>query len=522
MATDDVRTINCPSCGGPIPPFQGDQTRCPFCGTTVLGPEPPKPAIHVTVTPPAVSYPAASRRGCVSPLVVGLAVLLLAGGVALFLFLPSKSSAPGLLVSLSRSTSESAIVVPADRAGPADLLVESYDSTNEERYLSYVDGANHRLLWDSPPVSTDLYLEGVVVRNQMVYLADGTKLLALNQGDGQVAWQTNLADSVTSICVDCVQVVGGYVVVLSQDGTLQAFEAVSGRPAWSKRLNETPRNLWAVNEQVAVVDYMQPNDIYSVAVQLCDPATGDVRQSFSGYCKDEGHHYSYLPIYDPNVVIDPEGQTLTMLHGLVPGCIQQWDLTTGQESWQLWAEDHYLDRFTSPPLLIEGRVYASYSGRIIAVDLEQGSLDILLDEEDYELALQGGREGILIVLARRQRGSTRYELWGVDADSGQVPWKYIPQDEEPIESSGGWAADKAFAWHLTRDGLAVLHVNAEPPTLVVGTIDTRTGQETVLGTAGLDGDYWAGLAWSDSYAWLTIRKVYTIDLVTGKVVGTWP
>lgn len=522
MTSDDVRTINCPTCGGPIPPFSGPQTRCPFCGTAVERPATAVPAIQV-VTPARVpAQPAARSRGCAGPFfLIGLAVALLAVGVAFFMLLPGKSSAPGFITSLSRSVQGSAIPVAADRQGLPDLLVFTYDSSSSERYLTYLDGANNTLRWDSPPVSTDVYAAGVVVRNQRVYLADGAVLMALDQGNGQVAWQANLSDNVVHYCENCVQVVGGYVAALSQDGVLQGFEAASGRPAWSVRLNETPRNLWAVKDMVAVLDWEMPNDSDSIVLQLRDPATGQVVQRLPGVC-EEGRYEANLPIYDPNIVLDPSGGALFMFYDLLPACVQRWDLATGQVDWQLWAEDHYFDRFNAPLRMSGGKIYGSYNGRVIAVDVEKGELDLLVDEQDYELALQGEQDGTLIVLARRQRGSARYELWGVNADSGNVPWKYIPQEEEPIEGSGGWAADKGFAWQLTREGLAVLHLNAEPPVLIVGTIDVKTGQETVLGTAGLDDDYWAGLSWSGDTAWLTVRKVYAIDLVSGKVLSTWP
>ena len=521
MATDKVHNIECPTCGGPIPPFTGSQTRCPFCGTTIERSVEEKPALQITVPAAEAGQPAVRSRGCVSPIVIGLAVLLLVGGIILFLLLPSKGAAPGIIVSMSRSVQDRAIPVPADRQGPADLLLFTYDSNSSERYLTYVDGANHTLKWDSPPVSTSVYKDGVVVRNQRVYVVDETTLLALNQEDGEVRWQANLSDSVTNICVDCVQVVGDYVIVLSQDGVLQAFEMESGRPVWSERLNETPRNLWAVNERVAVVDYELPNEPDSIALQFHDPATGEVVQRFPGICQ-EGYHTARLRIYEPNIVLDPARNTLYMLFDLLPGCVQRWDLAAGQLDWQLLAEDHYFDRFDVPLLLSDDKIYGGYSGRIFALDIETGALELLVDEQDYELKVQGEQDGILVALARRQRGSTRYELWGIDTESGHVPWKYIPQDEEPVEEAGGWAADKGFAWHLTRDGLAVLHVAAEPPTLIVSSIDIKTGEETVLHTAGLDDDYWRGLAWSDTTAWLTIRKVYVIDLGSGKVVSTWP
>jgi hypothetical protein len=521
MSTENVRTINCPSCGGPIPPFTGAQTRCPFCGTTVERPAAEKPVTHIAVPVRVPAQPAARPRGCVSPLIVGLAILLLAGGVLVFMLVPNKSTTPNFIVSMSRSVQGAVIPVPVDRAGPADLLVFTYDSSSEERYLTYVDGANRALRWDSPPVSTDVYAAGVVVRNQKVFLVDGARLLALDGADGKAAWQINLSDTVANYCEGCLQVLGGYAVVLSQDGVLQAFEAESGRPAWSERLNETPRNLWTINDQVAVVDYGQPNDPYSVVLQLRDPATGKVSQSLPGTCQAE-YHGSNLPIYDPNILLDPAGGAVYLLYGLLPACAQRWDLAAGRMDWQLLAEDHYFDRFNAPLLLAGGKIYGSYGGRVVALDGETGALELLADEQDYELAVQGERDGTLVVLAQRRRGSARYELWGLDADSGQVPWTYIPQDEEPVEAPGGWAADKAFAWHLAPEGLVVLHLNAEPPTLVVGTIDLATGRETPLGTAGLDDDYWAGLAWSDTTAWLTIRKVYAIDLVEGKVVSTWP
>src|SRR5512136_3040534 len=135
MSQEELHTINCPTCGGPIPPFTGSQTRCPFCGATVERPKPEKPAVQVMVAPISrASAPrAGSSRSCL--LVVGLAVLLLVAGVVLFLFIPSKGPAPNLLVGLSRSVQSPAIPVPTDRQGPADVLVLTYDSGSDQRYL---------------------------------------------------------------------------------------------------------------------------------------------------------------------------------------------------------------------------------------------------------------------------------------------------------------------------------------------------------------------------------------------------
>ncbi len=515
-----TRTLNCPVCGGPLA-APGRQS-CPYCGSKIdvaAGEPPARPTISAPT--PLPMAPGARRRGCLSPLVFILAAILLVGGLVLFLLKPQPGPGFKTLVGLARTVQSAAILLPTDRQGPPDVLVVTYDASSEQRYLSYIDGAKGTLLWDSPPVSTNLYKEGIVLRGGTIYLVDKMALLALNASDGQVAWQATLSDSVVNYCQGCLRVIGNTVVVLSQDGVLQAYEAQGGRPAWSVRLNETPRNLWEIGGWVAVLDYEQPNEVYSIALQLRDPATGQVVQSFPGNCQ-EGDYRDELPIYSPNIVFDPSGETVYFLYGLLPACAQRWNLETGQLEWQLSAPDHYFDRFNSPPLMADGRLYGSYSGRVVAVDAEQGEIALLADEQDYELALQEKLGNTLIVLARRQRGSTRYELWGMDADSGRVLWEYVPQDQEPITEAGGWAADQVFAWCPTRDGLGILHLIADPPTLLTGMLDLRNGQETALQTSSLDNDLWAGLVCSGNTAWLTTLKLYAIDLTSGKVISTWP
>lgn len=511
-----TRTLNCPVCGGPLA-APGRQT-CPYCGSSVTvgaAEEPAPPRISLPTQP----IPGARRRGCISPLILSLAAALLVGGLAFFLLRPLPGGNP--LVVLSRTVRSAALPVPTDRQGPADVLVVTYDSTSEQRYLSYIDGANNRLRWDSPPISTDLYEGGIVVRGGIVYAADRMTLLALNADDGQKVWQTTLSDSIANYCQDCLRVVGSTVVALSQDGMLQGYEARSGRPVWSVRLNETPRNLWEIAGSIAVLDYEQPNDVTSIALQLRDPDTGQVVRSLPGLCQED-HGRENLPIYDPNILVDPSGRAVYFFYGLLPACAQRWNPETEHLDWQLWAPDHYFDRFNAPLFLAEGRIYGSYSGRVVAVDTERGEVALLADEQDYELTLQEKLGSTLLVLARRQRGSTRYELWGMDADSGRVLWKYVPQDQVPIIESGGWAADQGFAWCSTRDGLIILHLTAEPPTLLTGALDLRNGLETALASSKLDNDYWAGLVCGGNAAWLTTFKLHTIDLTSGKVLSTWP
>ncbi len=529
----EVKKVNCPACGGPID-LRGAQARCPFCGTVVVSsePEPPPTPGPVVIEIPNVPSSLARRKtGCAGTLAVAGAVVLLAA-VGLVVFFLTQNESPGTLLSpLRRSVQGTPVVVPADRTGPADLLLCTYDygSSDPQRYLTYLDGLDHTLRWDSPALGNSAFLNQPVVGPTLVYLTDDSRLLALSRSDGQPAWQATLSDKIEHICQDCLLLAGKHLVVLTADGVLQGFDSASGQALWSRRLATTPRNLWLLAGEVAVLDEPAGGP---VALYLYDPASGEPVRTITPRCtRPGGRDLELFSIYSANVLAGPAGDTVYFFFDLTPGCAQRWDAASGTLVWQVVAEEHHFDRFEGTLFLADGTIYGGYRGYlqgraggiVLAVDAADGTVRVLAWAEDYDLTPLARHEGTVIVSAKRTRGSERYELWGLDAVTGERKWEKVFQDEEPIEAPGSWAGN-AYSWRLTPRALVLLHMLEEPSRLVLETLDPRTGQSAGLTDIDLGDDSWNwdGVVWTDDTAWVVASKLHAVDLLSGKLLYTWP
>ncbi len=531
--SSEYQKVSCPSCGAPLPEG-GPFVRCPYCGSVIEHAQSAQEgaagqaqvdasraaaeAVEQAMRTAQRAVPRArTAAGCVLSVTI-LVLIAAAAGVFMMARKEGPISIPHL-VPLNRQVENGPILLPSPEEGPEDLLVFNYDSSNSAYLLSLVDGTQHTLTWDSPPLDSGANQIQPVAGGGFVFLVNGTTLMALNRSDGSQAWETTLSDSVISICQGCIRLANSYVVVLSQDGTLQGYEAQTGRAAWSERLNETPRNLWLADGKIAVLDKENPDEWDSVALQLRDPATGKVVRSINIKCT-LGNGTEVPPTYDPNVLLSSDGKSAYFFYGLLPGCGQRWDLTTGQVVWEFAAEDTYFDRFNAPLFMEGGTIYGGYDGVLLAVDTAEGKMNTLLDEQDYDLLPLGVSENIVIVQAQRTRGSSRYELWGVDKTSGVKRWQMI-MEESPIDSPGGWAED-AFAAHVTPRGLVVVHVLQEQNLYLLQTVDPQTGTIGDQASSQLSGSYWNGTTWSDQRVWLAAGSLYAVNLETGQIEYTWP
>lgn len=505
--------VNCPSCGG-LATLAGPQTRCPYCGNVIPSPpsptQPPVISCHPTSPPIRVG-----RRWGIVILAAILVLLLSLVPVIFFLHLGERPPSPP---AVQGRRAEAVIPLAVDRSGPADILVFNYDREAQRYLLTYLDGLDHSLRWDGPELSSEAYLDGLVVAGTMIYVTDGDRLVAIHRSDGTPAWETRLTDSVLSTsCNHCLQWVGGYVVVLPQDGILQAFAAQTGAPAWSVRLNETPRDLWVVNGLVAVLD--RETEAYdSMFLQLRDPATGKVVRKIHAVCTSA----LVLPIYDPTILVGPDDASLYFFFDEFPGCVQRWDAASGEQAWQAVAKDHYFSSFNRPPILADGTLYAGFEGRLQAWDVDTGAMRVLLDEQDYVVTPLAERDDILVACAERTRGSTRYELWGLEAQTGTIQWKRVMQDEEWLDEEPVWT-ENSFTWRLTSQGVIVLHLRTKPAQIVVETVDLRSGENLVRVENALEETYpWYSVAWAGDTVWVSVERLYAVDLGTGRVLWTWP
>jgi outer membrane protein assembly factor BamB len=157
---------------------------------------------------------------------------------------------------------------------------------------------------------------------------------------------------------------------------------------------------------------------------------------------------------------------------------------------------------------------------IVRLDLNNGQSHLLLAVEDFAATPLAEQGNVLIVRAKRTRGSERTELWGLDKDSGERFWRHELQANVLLNVDPGIGQE--WAYHFTSRGLAVIQFIPDPPRLLVQMIDVPTGQVGYETSSRLDNDFWAGVIWTSNTAYLTIRNLYAVDLATGEATLEWP
>lgn len=576
MADDaHIRKMTCPSCGAPVD-LNGTSGTCDYCGARLERSQPaPKPTPATGPTPiPAVQvqvvqWPVASHgiqvvsaeddepTGCVGGflalpfIVLGIAAVLLGGWFygdqAVAAISGLATSVPGMpsidipsvdipsveiAATADRSHSWSvtngpAVLLPATgAAAKSDMIVTAYNPFENRYALLYLAGGETQERWASESLDIS-YGSPVFLGSNTLYAVSETDLVAINLADGTTVWRAALVDAVHShTCQDCLQVIAGNVIALTQDGTLQAFDAASGRPLWSTQLNQQPRQLLAVNGYAAVFD--QENQDAEVDVVLYDPADGTEAQRLSPRCPNEP--FPGRPqgpnIFAPAYPADG-GKTLYIVAGFFePGCLQRWDATTGTMVWQATFPIDLL-RSDEDDLMTETTYYLSSGHGLTAVNLADGAVRQLMDEPDYALTPLGEQAGLLLVGARRERGTQRDELWAVDANSGERRWQFVPQATERVGGlSTTFRADAGlWTWQFTNQGIFVLQAHADPGRLVVETLQFQDGVssgQTTIPVTELSHTFEL-VGRQGNVLWLRVDSgLVALDTTSSALTSQWP
>lgn len=420
-----------------------------------------------------------------------------------------------------RFTTRAPIPLDTDTDVPDVLLTSrNYDrNTSTLVYLSVDEG---RARWESPPLSpdNDEYSWSIAAGDEVVVVAVGARLIGLNRATGAQLWEAPLTDSIgASICKPCLRVFGDVVVGLAEDGELQAFSLATGAPRWSVRLRETTRQIVAVGGLVGVLD-SPPDDTGGSVLRLFEPADGAEQEAFRPTCSDRGGSSSSSPGYYNRVHEDPRGRLLVWIVGTSPPCL----ISFGTESRQLVGRV-YLDGFNDydpepDQLLWAGdTLYLSDGAGLIAVDAQ--GVRAMTRAEDYRLSPLAASGESLVVLARRERGSSRFELWALDSASGARHWERVLDATDPLigESDSG-----TFTAAIVGDALALLEQREEPEAMGFELIDLRDGTSRVRGPLGVEepGDDMRGAVWGGKQLLLVTDEIYTVELATGTVRSSWP
>lgn len=542
MSNNEAIVFYCPSCGASIA-MHGDQGICAFCGTAIERPrsaQPAPPARPSQPEPPVWAAssvtiqranPAKPKRGssCLGALLVLVILAAIVIGVGMQLtggrLLTAISNGSGQLGSLSAVLSQIqlgpiaklAAVLPRDGKG-GDLLVYAYGSGNSRYSVALIDGASHAPRWQSQPLSKDAYQGQLVVGPDMIYLNDKDQLVALRLSDGTLAWQIALAVEPQSSCGDCVRLLGGHVIVLEKNSGLQAFDAKTGKLAWSKQLGDNTRQLPVAGSWLVTTQPAQEKD--GTIIAFLDPATGKPALQIDPHCPQPNAFSNFeRPRADTPLLFSADAKTMYTLYGFFSQCAQAFDLTTGETRWEVTMKENMLPPSwaNSAALLTDQALYVNQDHMIWALNTADGSIRTLIEDKQYNLRPLAQRDNILIVVAAPTWDSQRQELWGLDVATGERRWQQALQGHalRSGSASGDWD------WQLTSKGLVVVQVLRNNARLIVETLDPRSGvssakQETPLTDLHMPSLYQP--LWTDDTVYLKLdSQIYAVDLATGKI-----
>jgi outer membrane protein assembly factor BamB len=554
-----IYEVKCPSCGAPLA-MTGERITCNYCGAVLERERPAAPG--PAASPQAHERPmiviqtghttVSSRRksggsSCLSGVFTLLLLVGIFGAVGWFQFrsqLPAINSLPDLSAqlanlgqlpaqianSVSVSSLTKIILLPGQDTSSPDFLTYVYNSDAETYALTYVDAVSSTIRWQSPPLK-EWYSAQVLPSGGVIYVNDETKLLALNQADGQVLWQTSLADKLSPSCSTCLKLLDNALVALVQGGTVQGFNAQNGQLLWQKTLNFEPGSrLLAAGHQLIIFDRTPDNrNNFMVVV---NPANGETTAELTiPECSGTTFDLHHPLLYD-----ESRGRLYVISGNIIgPACVQVWDIA-GQKM----AQEIVFDGLSLPSdfsefvsdqtkaLLAGDKLYfAAHQavvsgdgpGVVVSLNLADGTWQALAPSPDYKLIPLAVSDDLLVMRAIRTRGTERSELWALDPAAGQPRWQYVLQAPRWYKEPG---SQPAWDWHISAAGLSVLQIFNDPDQMTIETLNPQTGVSAGQKTIPLDDNYFTDIVWTHDAAWVALRNIQKVDLRTGTLSYTWP
>jgi len=421
--------------------------------------------------------------------------------------------------------------------GPSAMLASDDDTSPDfvgvangpgRPQLLYVDfDADPGLRWTAE-VSDDAsgVYNQVLADETRVYFSWPGHVTAYNRGLGTVIWEAALSDEIQhNICPGCFQLFGDAIATLSVDGTLEVWDAATGGSRWQRSLVETPRQIVNLGGNPAVLDRVGEE----IELQVFDLIDGEVREQLPLGCPNPsfpGTRDAVGP-YDP-LLAAPDGSSLFYIGGFFGACAQRWDVAPATLAWETaFSRQPGLHLELEELVLTDASVLFAVGGALFSADRGSGEVRTLLEVEDHELFPIGAADGVLTVRAKKTRGTSTWELWGVDTERGNVKWTFAPEAADlfdlpshPLDSDGAWIAG------LTGGGLTVAQLYDEPGRLVLQTIPLQSGTASAPITVDLPG---TGALWTRVLGWrgnelrlLVDTTMRVIDVTSGNVSARWP
>jgi outer membrane protein assembly factor BamB/DNA-directed RNA polymerase subunit RPC12/RpoP len=386
-------------------------------------------------------------RGCAGGLIALVILLFVLGtAAALFLFqvVPTQGDITEAISVISQEVSEinvapvisseqvngPALLLPVGDGLTSDLAFVTRDYSTEMSYVNSLVGETGVRRWQSEGLAGEAGSVWLFASETALYYVAEDELTALDRENGRTLWRTTLSDRLPYTCNGCFLSFGDRLVVQTLDNHLVGLNATTGEQVWQLEPNVTSLpGLYRVESWFGL---MTEDDNGDGGFDLLDPESGVLAKRLEPRCAHPSFPAQSPSNNDP-VVIDESEKSLYFFFGFFdPQCIQRWNYETGTEVWNTAVEEDL------PPIQAaffqdsDQLYYNTANNQLFTVNKADGAVKLLLEDDGYDLIPLAARSKIVLVKAIRQQGSTREELWGVDAGDGRVLWKVVPQAEEEI------------------------------------------------------------------------------------------
>jgi outer membrane protein assembly factor BamB len=411
------------------------------------------------------------------------------------------------------------VILGGSESAATRMVIAAYQQDGS--LLLGFDPVKRAETWRSPLLSEQYYETGISADAARVYVADGATLMALDRNNGQMLWQTSLANNIQTGCAEvhpCLQRVGDQVVALARDGTVQGFAGSTGAPVWSRRLNSQPRQFLVNNDQVILVD----NDANNRAVVLIlNGANGDLVHELQPSCTFP--NLTMRPHSSDQFLVTPDRSALLVVGSGTYACAWRYNLSDGALTWS------YTPPGVNGPLPFTWSMsslavadptlyFVKDDGdtvQIFALDshIEASTPQPLYSVAGYELTVLYPLGDLLLVSATPDYARDEVELWAIDRANGDRRWQ---RKLETTHSFDEWVT------RPTDQGifLMVCSWNEDDCRFEVLDFATGTSKGQVREQVGTP---FSGAAWLGNQGFLTLDgTLYAIDLRSAAIEYTWP
>lgn len=449
-------------------------------------------------------------------------VLLIVGGITGLVMLQ-----PGGPVIPRMVAMQEAVILPAAQDAAPDVVALFYNVNDETRVLGRVGYAEGKLSWTTEPLPGDGYVDEIVTDGERIYSVVEADLLAYNVMDGSLSWKTALPDKLDS-GDDNLIIMDDMLIVMTMDRSIQAYDSGTGNKIWSRPLLSYARGFRSMGKWLAILDYIEGGHDFNIF--LLDPVDGTEDRVIFPTCRSDSSWEENLDD-DSGIVYDTAANALYLVFGSSFGCIQRYDLGSGELAWEIRFEESFGNSFHDYNYLQTADwLYFGNRARLYVLDKQAGVLKFLFEDEAYEMVPLALRDDTLLILARRTKGSQRFELWGLDSSSGERTWQMIPENSNPVDPPYEMSGlvdkgDSGWTWQLTPAGLLMIEFQAEPNQLLLRTYDPANGtslSELIIPMKDVVGDFYSVplvLGWhADELYFLLDGRLYALDVTNGELM----